>query len=163
VLQAARHAAEIERAVKDRLGCGPEEFARILDRRGAEAKALRRRAETAEAELAAALGSSLAAQSPVVRVARGRDAAFLRALADAFLSVRPDGAGVFLTDDGESAHFLVVAGEASEVDVASVGGAVAEALGGRGGGRGGRFQGKGPDPGKLGAAERAAGKALGLV
>jgi alanyl-tRNA synthetase len=135
-----------------------------VDRRAGEARDLRRRAEKAERELAALTGSSLAARSGgrAVHRATGRDAPWLQALAAAYLEGRPDGAAVLLAECEGAAHFLVVAGEGSEADAAELGSRLAEALGGRGGGRGGRFQGKGPDAGRLDAAERLARELLDL-
>jgi alanyl-tRNA synthetase len=165
VLREARRAQEVESAVKERLGCGPEEFAAVLDRRGREARALRRRAEQAEKELARFTGISLASGSASRAVHRceGRDASYLQALAAAYLGECPGGAAVLLAEDGGAVFFLVVAGEGSGVDAALVGGRGAEVLGGRGGGRGGRFQGKSADPGRLGEAERVAREALGAA
>jgi alanyl-tRNA synthetase len=164
VLREARRAQQVERELKDLLGCGPEEFARTVERRAGEARALRRRAERAEKELAALTGASLGARSGgrAVHRASGRDASWLQALAAAYLEERPEGVAVLLTELEGAVHFLVVCGEGSGADAAELGGRVAEALGGRGGGRGGRFQGKATDPGRLDAAERLARELLGL-
>jgi alanyl-tRNA synthetase len=163
VLREARRAQEVEGALKERLGCGPEEFAATLDRRAREAKAQRRRVERAEGELARLTGISLAARSGgrAVHRAEGRDAGWLQAVAAAYLEECPGGAAVLLAEQEGAVHFLVVAGEGSEADAARIGASVAETLGGRGGGRGGRFQGKAADPGRLEEAELVAREALG--
>lgn len=164
VLREARRAQGVERELKELLGCAPEEFARTVERRATESRTLRRRAERAEKELATLTGVSLAARwgGRAVHRTSGRDASWLQALAAAYLEARPEGAAVLLSVLEGAVHFLVVAGEGSEADAAELGGRVAEALGGRGGGRGGRFQGKAPDPHRVDEAERLARELLGL-
>lgn len=104
-------------------------------------KALR----SAEEELADARAETLSASGGPVADAHfdGRDLAFLQRVGKRFTAL--PGTGVALltgVKDGVEA-FLLAAGGASAVDVRVLGTAVAEALGGRGGGSGRLFQGKG--------------------
>jgi Ser-tRNA(Ala) deacylase AlaX len=104
-------------------------------------KALR----SAEDELADARAEALSAAGDPVAEAHfdGRDLAFLQRVGKRFTAL--PGTGVALltgVKDGVEA-FLLAAGGASAVDVRLLGTAVAEALGGRGGGSGKLFQGKG--------------------
>ncbi len=104
-------------------------------------KALR----AAEEELADAKAEALSSAGVPVADAHfdGRDLAFLQRVGKRFTAL--PGTGVALltgVKDGVEA-FLLAAGGASAADVRVLGTAVAEALGGRGGGSGKLFQGKG--------------------
>jgi Ser-tRNA(Ala) deacylase AlaX len=98
-----------------------------------------------EEELADAKAEALATATGPVADAHfeGRDLAFLARVGKRFTSIPAPGVA-FLTGvkDGTEA-FLLAAGGASDADVRGLGPAVAEALGGRGGGSGKLFQGKG--------------------
>jgi Ser-tRNA(Ala) deacylase AlaX len=103
-------------------------------------KALR----AAEEELAEAKADALATPGAAVVEAHfdGRDLAFLTRVGKRF-SVLPSPGVAFLTSAKEGAEaFLLAGGGVSESDVKVLGAAVAEALGGRGGGSGKLFQGK---------------------
>jgi Ser-tRNA(Ala) deacylase AlaX len=104
-------------------------------------KALR----AAEEELADAKAEALAAAGTAVAEAHfdGRNMAFLARVGRRFSAIPAPGV-VLLTaaKDGVEA-FLLAAGGASPADVRALGAAVAEGLGGRGGGSGRIYQGKG--------------------
>lgn len=103
-------------------------------------KALR----AAEEELAEAKAETLSAQGVSVVEAHfeGRDLAFLTRVGKRFSSLPSPGVAL-LTSAREGAEaFLLAGGGASGADVKALGAAVAEALGGRGGGSGKLFQGK---------------------
>lgn len=103
-------------------------------------KALR----AAEEELAEAKADALAAVGAAVVEAHfeGRDLAFLTRVGKRFSSL-PSAGVALLTSSREGAEaFLLAGGGASGTDVKALGAAVAEALGGRGGGSGKLFQGK---------------------
>jgi Ser-tRNA(Ala) deacylase AlaX len=96
-----------------------------------------------EEALAVAFGARLAAEPGPVVTAHwpGRDLPFLQRVARD-VHEREPGLALFLTCGEGDGAFLLSAGEASTLDVASAGPRVAEILRGRGGGRGGTFQGK---------------------
>jgi alanyl-tRNA synthetase len=145
--------------VRSRLGAGEERNARLRVLLGApdagltEAVGVRlaqlsdahKALRAAEEELADAKAEALATTTGTVADAHfdGRDMAFLARVGKRFTSIPASGVA-FLTGAKNGAEaFLLAAGGASEADVKSLGAAVAEALGGRGGGSGRLFQGKG--------------------
>lgn len=147
VLARLRAAEDRDAELKARLAAPPEEFARILDARAAEQKALAKRLKTVEADLADRVGAGLAAEGGD-RIARRLPEAtpeFLRRVAGAATATRPD-ATVILVGGGEGegeACFLVSAGADGPADVSAEGTCLRDALGARGGGRGRMFQGTG--------------------
>jgi len=99
----------------------------------------------AEEELADAKAEALAAAGVPVAQAHfdGRDLAFLQRVGKRFTALPVPGI-VFVTGVREGVEaFLLAAGGASSADVRVLGAAVAEAVGGRGGGSGKLYQGKG--------------------
>jgi Ser-tRNA(Ala) deacylase AlaX len=144
---------ERERELTERLTAPPAEHGALVARLLSDAKARAKEIGTLQRELAIHVGRALAGDpaAPPHLHRPGADLGVLRAIADAALAVRPDRA-LLLTGEG----VFLVAGPPGVVDVA--GPRVAAALGGRGGGRGGRFQGKAGD---LSAAPAAALALLG--
>jgi Ser-tRNA(Ala) deacylase AlaX len=107
----------------------------------------------AEEELADAMAEALAAAGCSVAESHfdGRDLAFLQRVGKRFTALPVPGL-VLLTGVKEGAEaFVLAAGGASTADVRVLGAAVAEALGGRGGGSGRLYQGKGSLSGRSGA------------
>ena len=145
--------------VRRRLGAHEERNARLRTLLGAPDASLpeaveaklgqlaeaQRALRAAEEELADAKADGLAAAGLAVAEAHcdGRDLAFLSRVGKRFSSLPVPGL-VLLTaaKDGAEA-FLLAGGGASTADVRALGAAVAEALGGKGGGSGKLFQGKG--------------------
>jgi len=124
--------AGLEAALEARL-----DQARNQDRR---VKVLEEELADLQVEALAALPGTLAEHH-----FEGRDVAFLQRVGRQLAAAAP-GKAVFLTATLEGQHFfLVTAGAASNLDVAAKGRAVAELLGGRGGGSGQLFQGKAPN------------------
>ena len=163
--------------VRRRLGAHEERNARLRTLLGAPDASLaeaveaklgqlaeaQRSLRVAEEELADATADGLAAAGLPVAEAHfdGRDLAFLTRVGRRFSSVPATGV-VLLTAAKEGAgSFLLAAGGASSADVRALGSAVAEALGGRGGGSGKLYQGKGRLAGRAEALgvlrERAGG------
>jgi alanyl-tRNA synthetase len=132
------------------LGVPDEEIPVAVAGRQARQKEASRRERRLLGELAEARAALLAGR-PEPALAEHhpeRDAAFLRGLGKAFQRLAPAKVAL-LTAGGEGeVTFLVAAGRESGVDLARLGPAVADALGGRGGGQGGFYQGKGSDPGR---------------
>jgi alanyl-tRNA synthetase len=148
-----------EASLKEVLGAGPEAFAEVAAGWDRDRRALRKALGQTEAELADALAVSVAAapESLVIRHLAGRDAGFLRRLAGAVLEAAPAKTLALFGDDGAAAFFLVATGATAEHDAAELGARVATALGGKGGGRGGSYQGRGPDAARIPAAMEALG------
>ena len=139
-LSAAR---DRERALSDLLTCGVDQHLAAVARLQDGLKDRQRQLKLAQAELAPLLGRALVEGPPagVHHLHRDdADAAFLQAIAEAALQARP-GARLALTG-GTGEGLFLVAGE--ETWVATAGPTFAAALGGRGGGRAGRYQGKAP-------------------
>jgi Ser-tRNA(Ala) deacylase AlaX len=144
--------------VRGRLGAHEERSARLRALLGApdsglveavEAKlgqlAEREKALRAvEEELAEARAEALAASAAAVVEAHfeGRDLAFLTRVAKRFSALPAPGVALLTAVREGAETFLLAAGGASGADVRTLGGLVAEALGGRGGGSGRLFQGK---------------------
>lgn len=137
-----------EQALTELLTAPPSDHGALVARLIDDAKARTKQLGALQRELAAHVGRALATDPRQPRHLHrdGADLGVLRAIADAALACCPDRA-VLLTGAG----VFLVAGPPAVVDVA--GPQVAAALGGRGGGRGGRFQGKADD---LSAAPAAA-------
>lgn len=107
---------------------------------GEAGKALR----AAEEELAEARADALAASGAAVVEAHfdGRDLAFLTRVGKRFSSLPSPGVALLTSASGGAEAFLLAGGGETSADVKALGAAVAEALGGRGGGSGKLFQGK---------------------
>lgn len=99
-----------------------------------------------EEELAEARAEALGASAAAVVEAHfdGRDLAFLSRVAKRFSALPVEGVALLTAAREGTETFLLAAGGASDADVRTLGGLVAEALGGRGGGSGKVFQGKAP-------------------
>jgi Ser-tRNA(Ala) deacylase AlaX len=154
--QALAAARDRERALSDLLTCGVEQHHAAVCRLQEGLKDRQRQLKQAQAELAPLLGAALVApgDAAVRHLHRDdADAAFLQAIAEAALQVRPD-ARLALTGGTGEGLFLIAG---PEVWVAQAGPRFAAALGGRGGGRSGRYQGKAPSLSARAAAVAALG------
>ncbi|MCB9780412.1 MAG: alanyl-tRNA editing protein [Alphaproteobacteria bacterium] len=146
-LAALDEARDRTQALSEALTCGPAEHVDAVHRLLDGAKAGARREKALLGELAELLGATLARDPAAVRALHRDEAdmALLTRIAAVAQAADPDGRYV-LTGGGSvgggEGVFLVVGPEAW---VAEAGARLAEAVGGRGGGRGGRFQGKGRD------------------
>jgi alanyl-tRNA synthetase len=140
VLVELRRAAEVEEAVRTRIGTAPESFAEVLDTWTARRRALERRVRDLESALAAGLGAALAAQPGprLTRVVPEAGPDLLRGVAAAALSLRPE-AVVVLVGQG---CYLVQTGPAGPDEASSLGDRLRLVLGGAGGGRGRMHQGR---------------------
>ena len=135
------------------LGAPDAELAESLEAKLAQLSDARKALREAEEELADAKAEALAAAGVPVAQAHfeGRDLAFLQRVGKRFTALPAVGIA-FLTGARDGAEaFLVAAGGTSSADVRALGAAVAEAVGGRGGGSGKLYQGKG----SLAGRERA--------
>jgi len=81
--------------------------------------------------------------------------AFLQALGKALIAARPDGVALLAAGPPSAGVFVVVAGEASGLDLSAAGAEVAGILGGRGGGRPPFWQGKATNLDRLDEAATA--------
>jgi Ser-tRNA(Ala) deacylase AlaX len=134
-------------ALRALLGAPDEELVPTLQTKLDQLLAAERRVRKLEEDLAEVQAAALAArpEALVEAHAGGRDMAFLQKVARQVLAADPAKA-VFLTADaGGLGLFLLSAGEASALDVPTLGRAVAAVLGAKGGGSGRNFQGKAPD------------------
>jgi alanyl-tRNA synthetase len=128
------------------LGAPDEELVSALQIKLDQLLVLEKRSRKLEEELAEYQAAALAARPEALVEAHleHRDMAFLQKLARGVLAIDPAKA-VFLTSEaGGQGIFLLSAGEASHLDVPTVGKAVAAILGAKGGGAGKTFQGKAP-------------------
>jgi Ser-tRNA(Ala) deacylase AlaX len=142
VLSALGQAQEREWELTRLLSAGPGEQAQAVARLQAELREAERARRALQAELAQALGASLAASGPVASLHRddaGMD--FARAVALAARQARPD-LVLLLTGGGTQGFFLLAAPQPL---AAALGPQVAALLGGRGGGGQGLYQGKAGD------------------
>jgi alanyl-tRNA synthetase len=133
-------------ALRTLLGAPDEDLVPALQTKLDQLLAADRRVRKLEEELAEHQAAALAARPEAMVEAHleGRDMGFLQKLAKQVLAAAPAKA-VFLTAEaGGQGLFLLVAGEASSLDVPSLGKAVAALLGAKGGGSGKGFQGKAP-------------------
>ncbi len=137
----------LEDELKERLGTGPEELGRVVEKWQAERQRLARRVRELEAEQADRLGAELAAE-PGPRLGRflaGAGPELLKAVAGAVLERRPEVVVALVGEDGDppQACLLVQAGSSGPEDVSAIGVRLRERLGAKGGGRGRNFQGRG--------------------
>lgn len=144
-----------ERSAKLRvlLGAPDTGLVAALEAKLAQLSDVQKALRGAEEELADARAEALAAEGGAVVQAHfdGRDLAFLQRVGRRFTALPATGIA-FLTGEKEGAEaFLLAAGSASAADVRLLGAAVAESLGGRGGGSGKLYQGKGSLAGRDGA------------
>jgi Ser-tRNA(Ala) deacylase AlaX len=133
-------------ALRTLLGAPDEELVPVLQTKLDQLLALERRSRKLEEALAELQAGALAALPEALVEAHfeGRDIAFLQKLARQILLAAPAKA-VFLTCEAAGQGiFLLMAGEASKLDVAVAGKAVAAVLDAKGGGSGKAFQGKAP-------------------
>lgn len=133
-------------ALRTLLGAPDEDLVPALQIKLDQLLALERRHRKLEEEVAEHLAAALAARTgPLVEAhLEGKDAGFLQKLARGILAAEPTKAVFLTTESGGSGLFLLAAGEGSTLEVATVGKAVAAALGAKGGGSGKSFQGKAP-------------------
>lgn len=135
------------------LGAPDAGLAEALEAKLAQLAEAQKALRAAEEELADASAEVLAAAGVPVAEAHfdGRDLAFLQRVGKRFTSLPVSGIALLTGVSGGVEAFLLAAGAASSVDVRVLGAAVAEALGGRGGGSGRLYQGKGSLSGRSGA------------
>lgn len=141
VIAALDAALERDRELNRLLSCGPPQHGSVVRKLLDEAQGARKTRNRTMARLAEFLGRELAEKDGVAELHEpGGDMAFLAALRSAVHSASPEH-WLFLTaGEGDKEGFFVVAGPPEPVK--AVGPAVAEVLGGRGGGPPGVFQGK---------------------
>ena len=135
-------AVERELALNRLLSTGPDNHLAAVERLVEDRRALDRRLGQLEEQLADGLVARLAAApEPVVERVPGAELRWLQVVAARFCERRPDALLVLLAPaEGEAGTFLL-AGPPERV--AALGPRVAAAVGGKGGGAKGRFQGKG--------------------
>lgn len=150
-------------ALRTSLGVATEEIAGAVSLRLDQLKDAQRRVRTLESDLAAReIERLLLGDEPVVTSHfEDRDAGFLRELAARFSQDGAGRAALFTSTDQGQTFFVVATGPEARAAADVLGPAVAEALGGRGGGRGSVFQGKAPGTGQIESAEIALREALG--
>jgi len=126
------------------LGSSDDDLPQVVALRVEREKALARESRRLLEELAEATAQALAARQERVVAAHWpeRDMAFLLALGKALLATRPEAVALFAAGPPSAGVFVLVAGEASGIDLAAAGAAAAGILGGRGGGRAPFWQGK---------------------
>ena len=149
VLAELRGALAREAAVTRALSVGADEHAAAVERLLADAKAGGKARAALVGELATHLGLALAGSGPVAALHREEgDLAILGQIAAVASAKAPE--GLFLLTAGEGEGVFLLAGPEGAVRVA--GPVVAAALGGRGGGARGRFQGRAAALGERAAA-----------
>jgi alanyl-tRNA synthetase len=126
------------------LDTGDEQLVEIMTLRLNREKELARAVRRLSEELAEAAAARLRAQPSDMIDAhwRDRDMTFLQKVARSIAETAPERRALLTAETGDGAVFVVVAGEASGLQLDKVGPTIAKALGGRGGGRGTVFQGK---------------------
>ena len=126
------------------LGAPDGGLAEAVEAKLAQLVEAQRALRAAEEEVADAKADGLAAAGVAVAEAHfdGRDAAFLSRVGKRFSSLPAAGVALLTASKEGAEAFLLAGGGAATVDVKALGAAVAEALGGRGGGSGKLFQGK---------------------
>jgi len=131
-------------ALRQLLGAPDEELADAAGAKLEQLKDALRRAKALEEELAGAAARELSSgESPVAaRHWPDRDGAFLQRVAKEFAPLAPTKVALLTAGAGEAGVFSLAFGEQAPLDAPSAARAVAETLGGRGGGSGRMFQGK---------------------
>lgn len=126
------------------LDTGDEQLVEIVTLRLNREKELARAVRRLGEELAEAAAARLRAQPSDLVDAhwQNRDMTFLQKVARSIAETAPEKRALLTANVEDAVVFTVVAGKASGLQLDKVGPAVAEALGGRGGGRGAVFQGK---------------------
>jgi alanyl-tRNA synthetase len=126
------------------LGAGDEELADVVELRLERERELARERRRLLSELALAEAGRLAAIVEPVLAGHweDRDLPFLQEVGRALLGRAPDRVALLTTGSGSDGAFLLVAAEASSLDLAAAGPEVCALLDGRGGGRAPFFQGK---------------------
>ena len=132
------------RRLREILGTSDDELTTVAELKVEQQKDARRRLKALEQRWALATAEALASRPGPWVEAHFDDtgAGPLGQIARSIVSRAPELA-VFLTaTDDKGSFFVVAAGEASAIDIAEIGKAVADALDGRGGGKGKLFQGR---------------------
>ena len=139
----AAHEAR-NRELRSLLDAADEDLPQVVGHRLEHEKILARDSRRLLEELAAATAEALVARAaPVVtEIWEQHDMRFLQAVGKALLADRPEQVALLASGPTSDGQFLIVAGESSGIDLAAAGAAVAEILGGRGGGRVPFWQGK---------------------
>jgi alanyl-tRNA synthetase len=139
-------AAHHERSAKLRqlVGTSDEELPAGVSAKLEQLKDAQRTARTLEEELAVESARALALEAGPVLQAHWaqRDLSFLQRVARELVRLAPERIALLTAGDEGQGAFLLCAGERAAMDMAAAGRAVAEILGGRGGGSGRVFQGK---------------------
>jgi alanyl-tRNA synthetase len=142
----ARMAAHEQRnaALRALLGVPEPALAAAVASRLEQLRDLEKRVRTVEDELAETLAAALAGlpDAVVERHFDGKDAAFLQRAARLLVARAPQKTAFLTATLGGQSFFLLASGEASPLDTAARGKAVAALLSARGGGSGKLFQGK---------------------
>ena len=141
-----RLAAHETRNVKLRalLGAADDDLPELVELRLGREKDLARDCRQLLVELARAEAERLAATDDAVMTGHwdGRDLPFLQEIGKALVERTPDRVALLTVGRGSDGAFLLVASEASGVDIGRVGREICAVLDGRGGGRAPFFQGK---------------------
>jgi alanyl-tRNA synthetase len=126
------------------LDTGDDQLVEIVTLRLEREKELARTVRRLAEELAESVAARLCAQPSDMVDAHwpDRDMTFLQKVARSIAETAPEKRGLLTAETGDDAVFVVIAGEASGLQLDKVGPTIARALGGRGGGRGTVFQGK---------------------
>jgi alanyl-tRNA synthetase len=126
------------------LDTGDDQLVEIVTLRLEREKELARTVRRLAEELAESVAARLCAQPSDMVDAHwpDRDMTFLQKVARSIAETAPEKRGLLTAETGDGAVFVVIAGEASGLQLDKVGPTIARALGGRGGGRGTVFQGK---------------------
>jgi Ser-tRNA(Ala) deacylase AlaX len=143
VTRSLRDLEDLEAGIKARVGTGRDEILQVLDLWKDERKRLEKRVRDLEAEVGAHVADGIAAEPgrALLRVLEGAGLEQLRAVSRAVLAKRPEAVVALVGGAPDEAIFLVEAGKDGPEDVATVGAALRDALGARGGGKGKLFQG----------------------
>jgi alanyl-tRNA synthetase len=126
------------------LGAADDELPELVELRLGREKDLARERRQLLAELARAAAEALAATDDAVIAGHwdGRDLPFLQEIGKALIELTPDRVALLTAGSGSEGAFLLVASEASGLDLGSVGPGICAVLDGRGGGRAPFFQGR---------------------
>jgi alanyl-tRNA synthetase len=137
------------------LGASDDELVPRVSAKLEQLKAAQRSVRALKEELAIASAAALLSQEGPVLTAHWprRDLPFLQTVARAIARMARDRIVLLTCGEGDSGAFVLGAGGDVSIDLRSVGGRIADLLGGRGGGSGGIFQGKAT---RLEARENAA-------
>jgi len=149
---AAHEARNLE--LRSLLDTGDDGLAGVVSLRLEKEKELARSVRRLSEELAESAAAELATrpESTVEHHWQDRDMVFLQTVARALAAAAPTQCALLTATFGGEALFVVVAGQASSIDLGAAGPRIADVLGGRGGGRPPVYQGKAPNLDRRGEA-----------